>query len=222
MRYHGHQDQRWGHISYAQHGDDFFILNCFDLMGIQRPSYLDIGAHHPQTISNTALLYERGCRGINVEANPNLIANFRKLRPEDLTLNIGVAPQRGKLPFYMYHQESGRNTFSSEEMTSFTSQYPEHPVRDILYIEVMTINDVVEGTGGFFPDLLTMDIEGLDYDVLKSADFSRSAPKLICVETRREDGEKMRSMMKEKGYAFVARVTENLFFCRNDLAHHLL
>ena len=77
-------DQLYGSRTYAQHGDDLAILNIFDMIGITRPSYLDIGAHDPFKISNTALLYLRGSRGINVEANPRLIEAFRVQRPDDV------------------------------------------------------------------------------------------------------------------------------------------
>jgi hypothetical protein len=65
----GHRDQWFGGRTYAQHGDDLAVLNIFKRLGIERPSYLDVGAYHPFDLSNTALLYERGSRGINVEPN---------------------------------------------------------------------------------------------------------------------------------------------------------
>ncbi len=67
-----HPDQRFGGVTHAQHGDDIIIRAVFDNLGIDNPSYLDIGAHHPTNISNTKLFYDAGSRGINVEANPNL------------------------------------------------------------------------------------------------------------------------------------------------------
>jgi hypothetical protein len=68
----GHRDQWFGGRTYAQHGDDLAVLNIFKRLGIERPSYLDVGAYHPFDLSNTALLYERGSRGINVEPNEAL------------------------------------------------------------------------------------------------------------------------------------------------------
>lgn len=57
-------------------------------MGIKKPSYIDIGAHHPYEISNTAIFYMNGCRGVNVEANPNLIDEFYKERPDDIKQGV--------------------------------------------------------------------------------------------------------------------------------------
>src|SRR5215831_18702667 len=97
--YTGHPDQAFGHTTYSQCGEDLLVANIFTLIGIPTPSYLDVGAHHPLHVSNTALLYARGSRGINVEANPELIPAFHTLRPGDVTVNVGVGPQRGRLNF---------------------------------------------------------------------------------------------------------------------------
>ena len=41
--------------SYSQCGEDLLVDYIFKLRGIERPSYLDIGAHDPYYLSNTAL-----------------------------------------------------------------------------------------------------------------------------------------------------------------------
>src|SRR5438552_1880892 len=115
----GHADQSFGHLTYSQNGEDLIIANIFHILQKSRPTYLDIGAHHPINISNTALLYARGSRGVNVEANPNLIDIFRELRPDDITLNLGVGPQRSKRQFYCIDKWSGRNTFNKQIAEEF-------------------------------------------------------------------------------------------------------
>lgn len=210
----GHRDQRWGHISYAQHGDDFMILNLFEMIGKDKPSYLDLGAHHPLFISNTALLYERGSRGVNIEANPNLIAEFKRLRPHDVTVNVGVGPHEGKLPFYVYDFTSGRNTFSKAEVERNADKMT---VQYTVDIEVKTLTQIVkEYCGGVMPDLLSVDLEGLDYDVLASYDFKKSAPKVICVETRANEIQKMRDLLDLRGFVLYCRMGENLFFVHEN------
>lgn len=212
----GHPDQRWGGISYAQHGDDFMILNLFELIGIKGETYLDIGAHHPKTISNTALLYEKGWRGVNVEANPNLIHAFKVERPRDITVNVGVAAQAGTLPFFMHHAEAGRNTFDPKERDQLIAEG--HPVLETKMIAVVTINDLV-GTyfGGIWPDLVSIDAEGFDIEIIESARFMAQpfhhvGPKVIVIEIRRHDTLRMIQLMIEKGYYLYCRMGENLFF----------
>lgn len=213
MTYQGHPDQRWGHVSYAQHGDDLFLINIFELLGIDKPSYLDIGAHHPTRISNTALLYQRGSRGVNVEANPKLFELFCDQRPGDINVNHGIGPVSGIMTFYMFSDDGGRNTFSVSERDKIISEG--HRVQREVPIPVITIDDLVRKyCNGKYPNLLTMDIEGLDYSVLESAQFTDSMPDVICVETRRHEGERMKTMMSIKGYVCAIRLAENLIFVK--------
>lgn len=214
----GHPDQYFGALTYAQHGDDLMILNLFRLMGIEKPSYLDLGAHDPYTISNTALLYERGCRGVNVEANPILFEKFKELRPEDVNVNVGVGPVRGTMKFYKYSDTCGRNTFSFKEVQSLRGCLQ---VQQELDLDVFTLEDIVFAhCRGVFPDLLSCDIEGLDYDVMTTlpSPLETELPKVIVVETRRHDSDKMMKLMVAKDFLPVCRMGENLFFIRSDLS----
>src|SRR5579871_5884717 len=68
--YKGHPHQIFGHLTYSQHGEDMIFANIFHIIGIEKPSYMDIGAYHPINISNTAYFYAKGSRGVNIDANP--------------------------------------------------------------------------------------------------------------------------------------------------------
>lgn len=208
-----HADQYFGNITYSQHGEDLMLLNIFRHLGLQKPSYLDLGAHHPSIISNTKLLYERGSRGVNVEANPNLIAAFGKARPDDVNVHVGVGLARGSHPFYMYSDTSGRNTFSTTEVANTAH---EMAVQTEIKVPVITIDEIVERfCNGRYPLFLSCDIEGLDFEVLKSAKFGMT-PIVICVEVRLNETKKMTDMMTEKGYSPYVRMGENIIYIRDE------
>ena len=50
--------------SYSQCGEDLIIYNAFSYMNIKNIYYIDIGAHHPFYLSNTAFFCNKGCNGI--------------------------------------------------------------------------------------------------------------------------------------------------------------
>src|ERR1700744_1716149 len=188
------RDQQWGSTTYAQHFDDGMILNIFFLLGIHKSTYIDIGAHHPFIISNTALLYEKGWRGVNIEANPALMSAFEFHRPEDKNINIGVGIKEGMHKFFRFDEFSGLNTFSEKEAYGI----PNAQVKDSILLPVLTLDEIIlKYCNNKWPDLLNIDIEGLDYDVLKSHDFSLDGPKVMVVETRPHESEKMKEMLKE-------------------------
>lgn len=218
----GHPDQFFGGRTFAQHGDDLIVLCLFHSLGIEHPSFIDIGAHHPLNISNTALLYQRGSRGINVEPNPHLFAEFQKQRPRDVNLNIGVAPTAGTLTFYMIDDYSGRNTFSRETAEAFVAQNPQFSISKTAEIPVLPLNEIVsQNAAGVFPDFLTIDVEGLDLPIIEAADFSRSKPKIICIEVDNAKGAASKSaihaLLEEKGYICVMRAVSNLIFVEASL-----
>lgn len=215
-------DQFFGEKTYAQHGDDLMALNIFKLIGLEKPTYLDIGAHHPFNISNTALLYERGSKGVCVEANPNLIQSFQAARPMDIILNLGVAGTNSVMNFYMIDSHSGRNTFSQKEALKFIGEHPQFKITEKKQIEVVTINHIVERyCYGGYPDFLSIDAEGMDEEIIMSADFSKVRPKVICVETRPENSASIKHQLKKFDFFPYCRMISNLFFVEEKFRERL-
>ncbi|MER9937421.1 FkbM family methyltransferase [Mesorhizobium sp. M0088] len=205
----GHRDQWFGGRTYAQHGDDLAILNIFKRLGIERPSYLDVGAYHPFDLSNTALLYERGSRGIVVEPNLAAFDAFVAARPDDIILPVGVAPIAGTLTFFHVLADPGRFTFDkATAMTLGIVRSEELPVT--------TLNAIVEDLGGIWPDLLSLDIEGLDIDVLQGATFGEG-PKVVIVEADNGSGDtshELAALMEAKGCTLHSWAGNNMIFIR--------
>ena len=167
--------------SFSQCGEDLITDYIFKLRGILNPTYLDIGANDPFYISNTALFYMNGCRGINIEANPALIENFKKERPEDVNLNIGIGSQESMLDFYVINDPT-LSSFSKVECEKFIAT-GKYRIRETLKIKVTTIQKILnEFNNGVFPDFLTIDAEGMDFEILRTIDYTNNAPKVICVE----------------------------------------
>lgn len=201
----GHPWQWYGGHTYAQHGEDLILLNIFKAIGIERPSYLDIGAHDPFVISNTALLYESGSRGINVDANAHLIEAFRKARPGDINLAVGVASEPGRRTFYAPSARSGLSSFLRQEVEG-------HGHLTEIEVEVTTVNAIVdEHAGGVFPHILSIDAEGMDMDIVRSLDLRASRPDVIVAEAR-AGAREMARVLAGQDYAPVFRAGSNTIF----------
>ena len=226
-RYLGHENQAFGQLTYAQHGEDLIILNIFDALGIEHPSWVDVGAHHPLNLSNTALLYARGCRGINIDANPVLLPAFETLRPEDVNLNVGIAPGAGVMKFYRIDDRSGRNTFDRETAEAFVRAYPQFRINDVIDVPTRTLDSVVDQyAGGRYPELLSVDAEGLDYDIVAGADFAgRGRPAVVCIEHVTGEGAdgsaRITGLLKDRGFAPLFRTVGNMLYVDANLAAQL-
>ena len=216
-------DTSYGGKLYSQHGDDVIVFQIFKQLGMDKPSYIDVGAHDPLCISNTAILHKSGSRGINIEANPVLIKKFYEQRTDDINLNVGVGTKKGVLPFYMFDEAHGCNTFSLEEAKRFEELYPELKIVKTIELPVTTLTDIInEHWNGKYPDYIDIDIEGLDYEVLQSCDFSGETPYVICVEIDKVDVSGMNAMLAEKGFVPYCRMISNMIYVRKNIRDELL
>lgn len=208
--------------SYSQCGEDLIVQYVFDLRGIENPTYIDIGANDPFFLSNTALFYNKGCRGINIEANPYLMNRFDEFRPKDINLNIGIGNRDQKLDFYIMDDPT-LSSFFKEEYDNYIKK-GEYKLLEIKKIEITTINNILnEYCKGHFPDFLSLDVEGMDFEVLKSIDFEISAPKVICVEAAEyspigagERRSELIDFLVDKGYYEYANTNLNAIMVRRD------
>ncbi len=167
-------------VSFAQNGEDLIAWHALHALGLRRPRYLDIGAHHPVRLSNTALLHLVGGRGMNIEPDPTLFAAFPTQRPRDINLNVGIGPTAGEMTFFRM-ADPLLNTFSPDEAARLERE--EHiRIADRIPIRIEKIDTLLD-QWDFTPDFLTLDTEGHDLAILQSYDFTRRRPAVICVET---------------------------------------
>src|SRR5271166_7015278 len=82
-------------LAYSQDGEDMILRRL--LAGQKSGFYVDVGAHHPYRFSNTCYFYRQGWRGINVDTNPDAIEAFRRDRPSDINVCVGVSDTAGEL-----------------------------------------------------------------------------------------------------------------------------
>lgn len=208
-------------ISYSQCGEDLLVDYIFKLRGLLRPTYIDIGAYHPFNLSNTAIFYKRGSRGINIEANPLLIDKFKEYRPEDINLNVGIDVKDGFCDFFIM-KDSTLSTFSKKEFEQFCLHGKE--LDKIVKVKTRSISSILaEFFGNEFPDFLSLDVEGRDFAILKSINFELHCPKVICVESAEYSpigaGSKRYELIDflvSKGYYEYANTNLNAIMVKNE------
>ena len=170
-------------LSYSQAGEDMIVDFIFKALRVSKPNYLDIGAHHPYQFSNSYYFYLQGCRGVAVEPDPDLFRLFVQKRRNEIHLNVGVGAETShELPFYIMSTPT-LNTFSGSEAVKY-EQTGFHKIVRVENVQVITISEIFDK---YFsrssPDFLSIDVEGLDFEIIKSIDFEKYRPCVICVET---------------------------------------
>jgi FkbM family methyltransferase len=164
--------------SYSQEGEDRVLARYF--AGRGDGFFVDVGAHHPHRFSNTQLFYDRGWRGINVDAMPGSMRAFGRARPRDLNLEVGVGLTGGSGKFFVF-EERALNTFDAELAERYAQA---SKLRGTIDVPVMRLDSLFDQhlPGGTKIDLMSVDVEGRDLDVLQSNDWSRYRPEILLVE----------------------------------------
>lgn len=210
-----HSFDHFKQTHYSQNGEDIILLAMFpkNYHGL----YVDVGAHHPYRLSNTYQLFKKGWRGINIDANPETIDLFRKARPNDINLNIGVGKNSSILPFHRF-ADPAVNTFSSVEAERWkqkkwntylgTVDVAIKPLAAILNEHLFESVSI---------DVLDIDVEGLDLEVLESNDWQLFRPRVIVVEDHHFDLNKptnssVYTYLLEQGYKLEHKAKFSLIF----------
>lgn len=201
--------------SYSQEGEDMLLERFLH----DRPTgfYVDVGAHHPKRLSNTYRLYCKGWRGLNIDANPGSMTMFQQMRPRDINIEAAVSFTPQELTYFIFN-EPALNTFSKDmalERVSKTYSIVEEV--NILTSPLWQLLDwhVPAGTK---IDLLTVDVEGLDYDVLRSNDWIRYSPEFILVEClgsstlEQASSDPVAQLLLIQHYSIVAKTMNTVLF----------
>lgn len=209
--------------SYAQCGEDVIILALFDFLKVKKPTFLDIGAYLPIYSNNTYLFYTKGSRGVLVEPNVGLIPELVARRPGDSILNVGIGlEKRTEAPYYCMSLPQW-NTFDREEAERRVARTEgKATIEKVVSMPLIPINEVIaEHFHGAGPDLLSIDVEGLDLAILRTMDFERYRPRVICAETLIALDFKMDPALDEflgsKGYEPRARTFPNTIYVDRNL-----
>ena len=167
--------------SYSQCGEDLIIDRLLKHLDIQKPFYIDIGANDPVIYSNTYLFYKNGAAGICVEPNLALCEKIKLKRPRDITLPIGIGEKVGTRSYFMFNSNA-LNTFSPEEAKG--TERKGFKIVNKTEIPIKRWDDIIKENNVKKIDFLSLDVEGLDLEILKIIDWNNIRPKIICVETQ--------------------------------------
>ncbi len=220
--------------SYSQSGEDIIISDLFHRLHIPNPTYLDIGANEPISLNNTYRLYTRGSKGVCIEPNPALYKKLLEKRKRDTCINAGVAfDDKREADFYIFPEQlHGLNTFSKAEADFWehtgNEEIGKHKPERITKMPLFDINDIMGKYFSPHPNFISIDVEGLDLEIVKTINFSKFKPEVFCLETlgfiagnKETKKRDIIDHLKDKGYFVYADTYINTIFCRKEIYKNL-
>ena len=157
--------------SYSQFGEDLIIRPLVPRTG---GFYVDVGCYHPMLYSNTYKLYSQGWKGIVIDPNIQFKKLFSIFRPRDTFVLSAVGTTTKRM--YFAFADGAYNTFdatAAEEYKKKTTLVASYEV------SIQPLKDILKDVHKI--DLMSVDVEGLDLEVLQSHDWIVK-PNVIIVE----------------------------------------
>ena len=179
------QEELSKYESYSQAGEDKIIEFILSYLGEKNIglSYLDIGCNDYKSLSNSYALYKKGVRGVLIDANPIYIDEIKMYRPEDIVLNCGIGAKNSeKMKFYILNTP-GLDSFDLESIKEAQRQTPWIEIVDEIEVPVYTLDEIYEKYFASVPTIVSLDVEGLEMDILKSTNFEKYRPYIFIIET---------------------------------------
>ncbi len=196
--------------SYSTFGEDLIVEKFF--RNKKKGFYVDIGCYHPLEGNNTYLLFKKGWNGINADVNSLSVDLFNKARKNDHNINIAVSNQKKRLKIYFRRKINMLNT-SSKKLAKihFRNGFESKSIKS------NSLNMIIKGSRFKKKkiDFLNIDVEGSELNVLKSLDFIKYKPKLICIEIHNHEemyNKSLDYLKRNKVYKFLIKKGYKIFW----------
>lgn len=194
------------------------------LADVSQGCYLDVGVSSPVYDSNTFAFYLKGWRGVVVEPLP-YADSWQLQRSEDIFLSAGVGAQPGDLTLHIYDSVQQISTGSADTVTHWHHNGIK-PTSSIM-VPMLTLNQIISE---YIPDrpihLLSIDVEGMEHDVLKGINLQAYRPWVLILEATLpgspvQTHHEWEPLILNQGYQLACFDGVNRFYLAEELSHLL-
>lgn len=206
---------------YSQNNEEIYIVKHFDMLnqlGVPlTKTFLDLGAYDGIDLSNTRRLMELGWQGMCVEPNPDIFMKLVlncdafesvKFCPYAIGVMNGFAELKANDTYY--------STLKESELKRWENQNFQFKPINIEVVDFETFYNKVSPFKTY--DFISIDCEGLDYEILTQIDLDKVGCYLICVETNGKETEKYIHYINQfSGFSVLTINAENLIMGRHEL-----
>lgn len=200
--------------SYAQEGEDLVVDRLLE--GKKSGFYVDVGCHHPFRFSNTYLFYKKNWSGICIDPLPGTAELFRKWRPRDKVIEMGISASPSNLTYYVFN-EPALNTFDPS-LAKERDGLRTYKIDKKIKIRTDTLAAILDQYNAPSDiDFMSIDAEGLDLEVLKSNNWQKYRPKLVIAECFQDTLKGMATdpicvYLETQGYVAYAKTGNSIVF----------
>jgi FkbM family methyltransferase len=178
---------------YSQDNQDKYLENVV-FKGYKNGFYMDVGAHDGVSINNT-LYFEKNNNwtGINIEPIKKVFDSLVSNRPNNINLNCAVCNTDGETEFlcntgYTEMISGIKDTFDSRHLQRL--QYENKQMgstTEVIKVNTKKIETICEENNISHINYLSIDVEGGEFEVIKSINFDKVFIDVIGFENNYND-----------------------------------
>lgn len=202
---------------YSQCGEDKFLYEKF-FFNKRNGIYIELGAVDGLFQSNTKFFEdELGWTGILIEPHENMFEQLKLNRPNNYLFNDLVSCETEELEYkYMDNVVAVAGVSQTLSTMHNDTWYGEFAKKNkckvnVKLIKPKTLTEIIKNTDIQSIDLFSLDVEGHEYEILKSWDFSVPIS-VILIEMLGVDIERenlCKEFLTKNGYVFDCRCAHN-------------
>jgi FkbM family methyltransferase len=180
-------------FTYSQYCQDiYFDKNIFK--GYKNGVFMDIGAHDGITLNNT-LYFEKNYNwtGVNVEPIKDVFDKLVINRPTSINLNVACSNKEGIAEFinttgYTEMLSGLKDEYDSRHFNRVNQELHHYGGKlDIIRVNTKTVESICDMYSIKHINLMSIDVEGAEFSVIKSINFDKLFIDVICFENNYDD-----------------------------------
>ncbi|AMK75086.1 MULTISPECIES: FkbM family methyltransferase [Methylomonas] len=195
---------------YSQEGQDLYLSTLlFNEFEHSAGGYVvDVGCNHPEKYSNSKFFEKYfNCKTIAIDPIEEYRALWKELRPDAIFVATALGKSTSTVSLSI--PESG--SVYDDMFSSITGNNPKIGGASCVQRDVpcVTLASVIETHRLDEITLLSIDVEGVELDVVEGIDFEKALIKCLIIENNTENlfgSEKIREFLRLKGYVFFSRI----------------
>lgn len=197
---------------YSQDGQDIYLENNV-FKGYKNGFYVDVGAHDGISINNT-LYFEKNNNwtGINIEPIKKVFDKLVINRPNNINLNCAVCNNNGEAEFlcntgYTEMISGIKNTFDMRHFQRLQYENMQtNSTTEIINVNTKKLETIFDENNISHINYLSIDVEGAEFEVIKSINFDKVFIDVIGFENNYDDNSfPIIKYLESKNYIIIHR-----------------
>jgi FkbM family methyltransferase len=178
---------------YSQDGQDQYLENNV-FKGYKNGFYVDVGSHNGVSINNT-LYFEKNNNwtGINIEPIKKVFDDLQINRPNNINLNCAVSNNDGETEFicntgYTEMISGIKDTFDTRHLQRLDRENRAMgSTTEIINVKTKKLETIFNEHNISHVNYLSIDVEGAEFEVIKSINFDKVFIDVIAFENNYSD-----------------------------------